>query len=119
MAVTDDRERADTEQRRTAALSVVDTLPEAPEGVAASGIVGERRTELLAQHVLDELDEAFADLERDVAREAIADDDVGLAGEEIARFEVADEVQTGISQEPMRVTNELGAFAGFFADRQQ
>src|SRR5262245_53513971 len=119
MSVTDDRERADAQERRAAALGVVDALPESAERITSLGIIRERRTELLAQHVLDELDEALAHLQRNVPREAVAHDDVGLPGEEIARFEVADEVQSGVREQPMRVADQLRALAGFFADREQ
>ena len=43
------------------------------------------------KQILDDFDEPFADLQRDVAGEPVADDDVGRAAVDVARLDVADE----------------------------
>ncbi len=45
------------------------------------------------QHAANVLDQAFADLQRDVADETVADDHVHVAAKNVAAFHVADEIQ--------------------------
>ena len=121
--MADDGDAGDAEQRRAAVLRVVDAAAEAPERPPRQQRADphrERARQLLAQQVLDDLDEPFADLQRDVAGEAVADDHVGVAAVDVAPFDVADEVDSGdafssrcasrVSSLPLRL---------FLADRQQ
>ena len=104
----------DAEQRRAAVLGVVHAPaepPERPPRQQRAHLHRERARQLLAQQVLHHLDEPFADLQRDVAGEAVADDHVGLAAVDIARFDVADERQRRGLQQPMRLARQLVALA--------
>ena len=114
---------ADAEQRGAAVLGVVEALFEVAEGLA-----GEERADLggdgglqgFAEGDGDELGGAFAGLEGDVADEAVADDDVGVAVEEVAAFDVADEVDVGeLAEEGQGVAGEGVALGVFFADGEQ
>ena len=94
----------DAEQRRAAVLGVVDALAEAPERPArqqVADLARERARQLFAQQLLDHLDQAFAQLQHDVAGEAVADDDVGAAREDVAGLDVADEVERRRLQQPV------------------
>ena len=94
--VADETEPVHAEQRRAAELRRIDPARETPEGRARERRAQtrrRRRAELLAQHAADGVDHAFADLERDVAGEAVADDHVGIAVEQVVGFDVAGEVQ--------------------------
>ena len=68
---------------------------------------------------LDHVHQALADLERDVAGEPVAHDHVGHAGIDVARFDVADEVDRRALQQLMRLARQLVALGLLFADRQQ
>ncbi len=94
-AVADDADAAHAEQRRAAVLGVVEALLEVVEGLAReqrADLRGDGGLERLAQQRADQFGGALAGLEGDVADEAVADRDVGVAVEEVAAFDVADEV---------------------------
>ena len=97
-AVADDADSADAEQWGSAVLGVVEALFEVVEGSAGeecADLRGDGGLERLAKGDGDELGGAFAGLEGDIADEAVADGDVGVAVEEVAAFDVADEVDAG------------------------
>ena len=121
-AVADDGDAGDAEQRRAAVFRVVDApaeMPQRPPRQQRSDAHRDRARQLLAQQILHHVDEPLADLQRDVAGEAVADDHVGVAAVDIARLDVADELQrralssrcaSRVSSLPLRL---------FLADRQQ
>ena len=80
-------------------------------------MIGARQ--LVAQQILDHLDEPFADLQRDVAGEPVADDHVGRSAVDVARLDVADERERRRLQQPVRLARQLVALGFLFADRQQ
>ena len=117
------RDAGDAEQRRAAVLGVVDAPAETPERAPRqqrSDAHRDRARQLLAQQLLDHLDQPLADLQRDVAGEPVADDHVGVAAVDVARLDVADEraaarafssrCASRVSSLPLRL---------FLADRQQ
>ena len=121
-AVTDDAQARDAEQRRAAVLRIVDALAEAPERPPrqqVAHLARERALQLLAEQLLDHLDQALAQLQRDVAGEAVAHDDVGLAREHVAGFDVADERERRRFEQLVRLARQLVALAFFLADREQ
>ena len=121
-AVTDDAEAVEAEERRAAVLGVVDAPAEAAERLARQQVAdarAERRRQLVVQQALDRLDQPFADLQRDVAGEAVADDDVDVAGVDVAPLDVADEVDRRVLEQLVRLARQLVALALFLADRQQ
>ena len=81
---------------RAAELGVVDALLEFGECRARQHIAdlpGDGGPQRFLQHVLDDVHQTLADLQRDVADEAVADDDVGLAGVDVPALDVADEIR--------------------------
>jgi hypothetical protein len=59
-------------------------------GASVFGIAGDG-AQLDVQQTFDHFDEPFADFQRDVAGEAVADDHIRLAAVHVARLDVADE----------------------------
>ena len=95
-AMADDANAFHAEQRSAAEFGIIDALLELREsrtGQQVSDLPGDGRLQRLLQHVLDHFDDALAHLQRDIADEAVAYDDVGMAGIKIAPFDVADEIQ--------------------------
>ena len=78
-----------------------------------------RAGQRLAQHVAHKPAHAFAGLQRHVAHKAVADDHVGLAAEDVAAFNVADEVDRQRLQQRKRLARQVVALGLFFADREQ
>ena len=111
-AVADDRHAGDAEQRRAAVLGVVHApaeMPERPPRQQRSDAHRERARQLLAQQLLDHFDQPFADLQRDIAGEPVADDDVGVAAVDVARLDVADERERRRLEQPVRLARQLVA----------
>ena len=74
----------------------------------------------LAERGGDQLHDPLGGLESDVADETIADGDVAVAVEEVAAFDVADEVDSGKGAEQRKgVAGEGVALGVFFADGEQ
>src|SRR3954469_15485673 len=112
----DDAHSAHTEQRRTADLGVVERLECAPELVVAhaDGL----------EHPADHRRDGLVELEDDVADEAVADHDiegpaVAGAGGDIASFDVAEEVESRLLQETMRLLGNGVSLFGLLSNREQ
>ncbi len=71
------------------------------------------------QQRLDRFDQSFADLERDVAGEPVADDDVRVPGVDMASFDVADEIDRRALQQTVRVARQLVPLLFLLANREQ
>ena len=65
------------------------------------------------------LDQAFADLQGDVADEAVADDDVHVAAKNVAAFHVADKINVQRLDAGGGFTHQIIALHFFFADGKQ
>ena len=120
--MADDAETGDAHQRRAAVFRVVDPPakpPERPARQQVADLARERALQLLAEQLLDHLDQAFTQLQRDVAGEAVADNHVGLPAENVPRLDVPDEVQPRALEQLMRLARQLVAFGFFLANRQQ
>src|SRR5688572_2478858 len=118
----DEAQAVDAEERRAAELRRVDAAGESSEGGTRQHrpeARGGRRRQFLAQHRPDRADDAFADLQRDVAGEAVADDDVRLALEQVTGLDVADERQPAGLEGAERLAGELIALERLLADREQ
>ncbi len=88
----DHRKTAKSEQVRTAVGVGVEALPEPARGRSnqqAAELASRGRGDLRADALEDRPDRPFDQLEGDVAREAVRDDDVAAAQEEIASLGVA------------------------------
>src|SRR5215470_1895017 len=119
--VCDDRDAAQTEQRRAAVFPVVQATIGAHERAAAHEIThaAQRRlSEGALQHAADIRGETFHRLQRDIAGKAVAHDDVDLAVEEVATFDVADVVERGLREQIARRAREVVALGIFFAVAQ-
>src|SRR6185437_7220242 len=120
--MADDHRTANAQQRRTAIFAVIETLLEGGEGGAREPVAQPRLPaagQQLAQQAAHGLDQSFADLERDVADEAVADDHVHRAVVEVAPLDVADEVDGQALEQNERFAREIVALDIFFADRKQ
>ena len=109
------------EQRRAPDLGVVDPPVKPPERAARQQIPdtgAERPVEFVPQEPLDDLDQPFAHLERDVAGEPVAHDDLGLTTIQIAGLDVPDETQSATTQQLMRLADQLVALGLLLAGRQ-
>ena len=95
-AVTDDGDALESEQRRSAVLGVVEALLEVLEGRTRQQIAhlaGDGGVQRLLENGAHRLDQSLADLERDIAHKAIADDDVGASVVKVAAFDIAQKVE--------------------------
>ena len=118
----DDAHALDAQQRRAAVLGIIHALLEILESRARQHVSDFARDggfQRLAQHLVDHVHQAFAHLQRDVADESVADDHVGLAGEDIAAFHVADEMNGQRLQQRRGGARQLVALVLFFADGKQ
>src|SRR5580698_7907073 len=121
-AVADDGDAADAEQRRAAVFGGIGALAETVESVFGEHVADLRFEAALDgffQHGANVLDQSFADLQRDVADEAVADDHVHIAAEYVAAFDVANEVERKLLQARRGFAGQLVAFHFFFADGKQ
>src|SRR5207237_6713864 len=85
--MTDDGDPGEPEERRAAVLRVIDAPLESPQRAPRQQRSDAHRAgarQLVAQQALDDVDKPLADFQRDVAREAVADDDVGVAAVDVA-----------------------------------
>src|SRR5207302_1731532 len=75
--------------------------------------------QFLSEHGGKRFDQAFAQLERDVAGEAIADNDVDFTFENVPAFHVTDKVQRRQLEGLERLFGQLVSLCVLFADGQQ
>ena len=75
--------------------------------------------DLRAEPVQRRPDRPFEELERDVPREPVADDDVGRVREQPAALDVALETEVAGREQLVRLEGELVPFLGLLADRQE
>src|SRR5215469_11897468 len=118
-AVADDADAAHTQQRRAAVLGIVHAPLEIGEGFLGqqrSDAAGNGGFERLAQQVLHQVHQTFADLQGDIPDEAIANDHVYFAAVYVAAFYVANEVQVKILEERPGGTRQVVALVLFLAN---
>ncbi len=120
--MADDADAADAEQGSTAVFGVVEAAAELIEGTAGehgADLGGDGAGEGLAERVADEAADALTGFEGDVADEAVADDDVRGAIEDVAALDVADEVKRECLEERQGFPGEFVALGFFLADGEQ
>src|SRR5260370_23554318 len=113
---------AHTQQRRSAVLRVVNGLLQPLEGP-----LGEQRTHLRKDGTPQRLPEQpknrnrqpFANFQRDVSHETIANDHVDVAGKKIAAFDVSDKLHRALLQPRIYLAGQLVPLAFFLTDREQ
>ncbi len=115
---------AQARRRRAAARRRTRSSPPAARTLRTAGAdagreLGAQAGERVAQQPPDHLHQPLAHLQRDVPREAVADDDVGRAGVDVARLDVAGEVEAARLQEAVGLAGQLVALGLFLADREQ
>src|SRR5688572_22169205 len=122
-AVADEDDAVDAEQRRAAVLGVVELLLQALEGgphEERAELRLEVATDLLARALGNVADHGLGQLEHHVAGEAVGDDHVHLAPQDVPALDVADEVHVRrLGQQAVRLLAELVALARLLADRQE
>src|SRR5437868_2062605 len=121
-AVTYNRYSVYAEERGAAVLGIVEPLLEAlNRGLRqkCARLCLKRCLKLFLQHTHHRFYKTFADLQRDVAGKAVADDHVRFAGVHIATFDIADKIQRRFFQELERFLRKVVALDLFFADGEQ
>ena len=121
-AVTNDAHAFDPQERRAAVFGIVEAFAELVKAIA-----GQYGTDLprngtrqrILQLMPNHFHQALTHLERHVADEAIADDDVGVAIVKVAAFDVADKVDGQTLHQRPRFVDEVVAFVVLFADGEQ
>ena len=101
-AVAYDADSADAQEGSAAVFGVVEAAFEVADGFAGEEgayLRGDGGLEGFAKSAAEEFGCSFRRLEGYVAYEAVADGDIGVAVEEIAAFDVADEVDAGYCAE--------------------
>ena len=121
-AVADDDAALHAEHRRSPVLGVVEPRLEPPEGGPRQQEPDgrfERALDLVAQQLLDHLRQGLGDFQDDVAGEPVGHDDVHLAVENVPSFDVADEVQAGLLEDPERLLRAFASLGVLLADGHQ
>src|SRR5262245_5049281 len=101
-AVTDQHDLLASQKRRPAEFRIIEALFDAAEGLSRQdrpGLRQHRLSQLGLEQTHDRLDQTFAGFQNDVAGKAVANDNVDLAGEDVAPFYVPDEIDRGVFQE--------------------
>ena len=116
------RARAGRADRRRRTCPGSSALAQPPGGRAdeqPAELPGRGRGDLRAQRVEDGADRPLERLQRDVAGEAVGDDDVGGAREDVAALGVAPEVEVARGEQLVRLERELVPLLRLLADREQ
>ncbi len=85
----------------------------------AAGLAPRRRRDLAAERVEHRLDRPLQQLQRHVAREAVADHDVRCPGEQVATFGVAGEAEIARGEQRVRLERQGVPLLGLLADREE
>src|SRR5262249_12696332 len=120
--VADDAQAVEADERRTAVFRVVHPFAEAAIGLSRQQVAdtrAERRRQLVVQQPLDGFYEPFADLERDVAGEAVTHDYIGSPGVDVASLDVANESDRRSLQKLVRLSSQIVALALLFTNREE
>ena len=118
----DHDEPAQAEEVGAAVRVGVEALAQPPGGGTdeqSAEVPGRVGGDLLSQRVEQSSDRPLDGLERDVAREAVGDEDVGGALEDVAALGVAAEVEVGRGQQRVRLERELVPLLRLLADREK
>src|SRR5205814_379238 len=110
------------EERRAAVLGVIHPFFQTDECALrqqAAELVLPGARHLLAQRRRNEFAEGLGGFENDVADETVADDDIRVAVVDIASFGVADEIESRLLEDAIRLLRQLVALPFLFADREQ
>src|SRR5512134_2749515 len=120
--MADDACAVDAEQRGPAVFVIVRPLFEVPNSRLEHQVSDPSCRDirdLPLEHLQDRLGQTFADLERNVAGKPIADNNVRSAGKDILAFDIADEIDAGLSDELECLFCEFVAFYILLADAQE
>src|SRR6266508_2011271 len=121
-AVTDQHDLLAAQQRRPAEFRIIEALLDAAESLSRQdrpGLRQHRLTQLGLEQTHDRLDQTFAGFQNDVAGKAVANDHVDVAGEDVAPFDVPDEIDRGVFQENLRLFGQVVPLDVFLADAHQ
>ena len=93
--MTNDADAAHAKQQRTAVFGVVEPAAEIIEclaGEQCTNLSGDRRIQRGTQSITDKTSDTFTGFKSDIADESITDYYIGIAVENVAAFDVADEI---------------------------
>ena len=113
------RRRRAAARRRTPNSPAAAEMPERAPGQQRSDTRGKGARQLLAEKRFHRVHQPFADLQRHVPGESIADDDVRHAAVDIAGLDVPDEAERRCLEQAVRFARQLVALAFLLADREQ
>ena len=114
-ALEPDQRRAVVAARVDASLERVQSRQRGERDHLAKDVPGK----FLAQEIAEHLRESLRSLERDVADESIADDDVGRALVDVVALDIAVEVEVGCFQQLGGLLDHIVALDVFLADVEQ
>src|SRR5882724_131464 len=120
--MTDHTNAADAQQRRAAVLRIINRLPQRLESSLrkhSPHLRKERTIDRLPQQPKNLKRQAFANLQRDVADKAVADDDIHAARKKIPAFHISHEVYRTLLQPCVNLARQFIALDLFFTDREQ
>src|SRR6266536_2049568 len=122
VAVRDHGEAPEAQQVGASVGVGVEPVPETPRGgpdQGAAELAARGRRDIIAKGIQEIRDRPLEQLEDDIAGEAVGDDDVGGALEDVAALGVSSEVEIARRQELVRLERELVSLLGLLADREQ
>src|SRR5690606_24461210 len=114
LAVTDDGDAVDPEQRRPAVLRVIQ-YPRDPLQVH----LGPLLLQLPGDELVDETRDGLVELQQHIAGEAIRDQNVADAGDDVATLDVAHEIEPAPLQEAVGLHGELIPLLRLLSDVQE
>src|SRR5439155_15974148 len=93
--VANDRNSLDAQEGSTAVFGVIETMLELPEGILredGADFRRERLLQFLLEHGCERFVYSFAQFQCDIAGKTVTDDDIHITCENIASFDVLDEI---------------------------
>src|SRR5579872_2996606 len=121
-SVPDDGNASYTQQRRAAVFRVIDLFSKSLVSFFREHI-SNLRTQCALQSVLKQphnvLRDAFADFQRHVPDEPVANDDIHGSTENFSSLDIADKIQRRLFQADVRLACQLITLHFFFADREK
>src|ERR1700730_1555731 len=121
-AVANHADASDTQQRRAAVLRVINRLSQRLEGAFRKHRAHLREdgsVQRLFQQTENLKRQAFANLQRDIPHESVADNDVHLSRKKIAAFDISYEMHGAFLQAGEHFARQLVALDLFFTDGEQ
>src|SRR5436190_12675668 len=121
-AMTDNGNSLDAKQRSAAEFGIIQTPLERAKRVLrenSADLCRKSAVQFLAEHFDERFEQSFAEFQRDVSRETIADNHVDITFEDVSTFDVANEIDGSKPQGFECFLRQLVPFRVFFTDGEQ